>query len=79
MSQILLKSENKADIDLLLAFARRLNIGVVEVNEAESLKLASEWKQKLQLMGKAADDPLFLPDIAEVLDDFKYADEDGDS
>ncbi|MBX2928384.1 MAG: hypothetical protein KF852_11155 [Saprospiraceae bacterium] len=79
MSQILLKSDNKADIDLLLAFARRLNIGVVEVNEAESLKLASEWKQKLKLMGKAADDPLFLSDVAEVLDDFKYADEDGDS
>jgi putative cell wall-binding protein len=71
MSQILLKSDNKADIDLLLAFARRLNIGVVEVNEAESLNLASEWKQKIKLMGKAADDPLFLSDIAEVLDDFK--------
>jgi putative cell wall-binding protein len=71
MSQILLKSDNKADIDLLLAFARRLNIGVVEVNEAESLNLASEWKQKIKLMGKAADAPLFLSDIAEVLDDFK--------
>lgn len=73
MSQILLKSDNKADIDLLLASARRLNIGVVEVevNETESLKLASEWKQKLKLMGKAADHPLFLSDIAEVLDDFK--------
>jgi putative cell wall-binding protein len=71
MSQILLKSDNKADIDLLLAFARRLNIGVVEVNEAESLNLASEWKQKIKLMGKGCRRPLFLSDIAEVLDDFK--------
>jgi hypothetical protein len=75
MSQILLKSDNKADIDLLLAFARRLNIGVVELSEADILKRASERMQKVKLMREAADDPLFLSDIAEVVDDFKYADE----
>ncbi len=43
---------------------------IVSIEEEES----EEYKKNIQLMKKAAKDPLYLKDMKEVMDDFKEID-----
>lgn len=60
--------DNQLIIDLPKAFD---NISSVIVTIEEDL---SGHQKKIELMKKASKDPLFLADIKEVNDDFKFAD-----
>jgi hypothetical protein len=71
MSQLTLEFTNREDLALLLSFAKRLKVHVVSVVTNDS-KTPSD--NRLSLMKKAANDPLFLADIAEVTNDFKSTD-----
>ncbi len=71
MSQLTLEISNREDLALLLSFAKRLKVHIVSVvtNEAKT-----HVDNRRTLMQQAANDPLFLADIAEVSNDFKYSD-----
>ncbi len=71
MSQITLESVSQEDIDLLLSFAKRLKVRVVAVKTNGVIKILENRKSDMK---KAALDPLFLSDIAEVTNDFKIID-----
>lgn len=71
MSQITLESVSQEDIDLLLSFAKRLKVRVVAVKTNRATQILENRKSAMK---KAALDPLFLSDIAEVSNDFKYID-----
>ena len=65
MSQLTLEVSNQEDLDLLVSFAKRLNMRILSL---------SAVKNKKTLMQQAANDPLFLSDITEISTDFKHAD-----
>jgi hypothetical protein len=71
MSQLTLEFSNREDLALLLSFAKRLKVHIVSVvtNEAKT-----PIDNRRTLMQQAANDPLFLADIAEVSNDFKHID-----
>lgn len=71
MSQLTLEFANREDLMLLLSFAKRLNIHVVSLISDDLIEPIDSRRAILQ---QAANDPLFLADIAEVTDDFKYSD-----
>jgi hypothetical protein len=71
MGQITLEFSNREDLTLLLSFAKRLNVHVVSVKSNDENKTANSRRMILQ---QAANDPLFLADIAEITDDFKFSD-----
>ncbi|MEY4904335.1 MAG: hypothetical protein RLZZ292_2150 [Bacteroidota bacterium] len=71
MSQIILEVNNIVDLDLLLSFARRLEVNIISVKENVSFSIPKTRQQWLQ---EAAKDPLFLADIAQISEDFKYVD-----
>ncbi len=72
MSQVTLEFSNPADFALLLSVAKRLNAHIVSIQS--DAPLPSE-ENRWAILQQAANDPLFLADIAEVADDFKYVDE----
>ena len=57
--------------DTTLALAKRLNANVVSVKSDGTLQKKNNRHFLLQ---QAANDPLFLADIAEISDDFKHVD-----
>jgi hypothetical protein len=71
MGQITLEFSNREDLTLLLSFAKRMNVHVVSVKSNDENKTANSRRMILQ---QAANDPLFLADIAEITDDFKFSD-----
>jgi hypothetical protein len=71
MGQITLEFSNREDLTLLLSFAKRLNVHIVSVKSNDENKTANNRRMILQ---QAANDPLFLADIAEITDDFKFSD-----
>ena len=71
MGQLTLEFANREDLALLLSFAKRLNIHVVSLISNDVIKPIDSRRVLLQ---QAANDPLFLADIAEITDDFKYSD-----
>ena len=71
MGQLTLEFANREDLALLLSFAKRLNIHVVSLISNDAIKPIDSRRVLLQ---QAANDPLFLADIAEITDDFKYSD-----
>ena len=71
MGQLTLEFANREDLALLLSFAKRLNIHVVSLISNDLIKPIDSRRVLLQ---QAANDPLFLADIAEITDDFKYSD-----
>lgn len=76
MSQIVLEFSNQDDLMLLLTFAKRLNATVISVKKVDAKVPSSQTavSQQLALMQQAANDPLFLEDVEEVMADFAYAD-----
>jgi hypothetical protein len=71
MGQLTLEFANREDLDLLLSFAKRLNVHVVSLISND---LKSPIDNRRAMLQQAANDPLFLADIAEITDDFKYSD-----
>jgi hypothetical protein len=71
MGQITLEFSNREDLTLLLSFAKRLNVHIVSVKSNDENKTSNSRRMILQ---QAASDPLFLADIAEITDDFKFSD-----
>jgi hypothetical protein len=71
MGQITLEFSNREDLTLLLSFAKRLNVHIVSVKSNDENNSANSRRMILQ---QAANDPLFLADIAEITDDFKFSD-----
>jgi hypothetical protein len=71
MGQITLEFSNREDLTLLLSFAKRLNVHIVSVKSNDEKKSVGSRRLLLQ---QAANDPLFLADIAEITDDFKFSD-----
>ncbi len=71
MSQITLEFSNPEDFALLLSFAKRLNAHIVSVKSNDAIDSTDNRRAILQ---QAANDPLFLADIAEVTDDFRDVD-----
>lgn len=76
MSQVILEFSNQDDLMLLLSFAKRLNVRVISVNKERKAPGKKAADERLALMQQAAQDPLFLTDVAEVMDDFTHADQD---
>ena len=71
MGQLTLEYSNREDLAFILSFAKRINIPVISVLPNYSENIAEQRRAMLQ---KAANDPLFLADVAEVTDDFKHID-----
>lgn len=71
MSQVVLEFSNREDLALLLSLAKRLNAHIISI---KSDKPNYEKNNRLLLLQQAANDPLFLADIAEVTTDFKHID-----
>ncbi len=71
MNQLTLEFSNREDLALLLSFAKRLNAYVISVKLSEHSNPINTRRAMLQ---QAANDPLFLADIAEVTEDFKHLD-----
>jgi hypothetical protein len=71
MGQLTLEYSNREDLAFILSFAKRLNVPVISVSPNYSENIAEQRRAMLQ---KAANDPLFLADIADVTDDFKHID-----
>jgi hypothetical protein len=71
MSQVVLEFSNREDLTLLLSFAKRLNAHIVSVKSNDAFQPINKGRAMLQ---QAANDPLFLADIAEVTTDFQYSD-----
>ena len=71
MSQVVLEFSNREDLNLLLSLAKRLNAHVLSVKSDAPLE---EKNNRRILLEEAANDPLFLADVAEITDDFKYID-----
>ena len=71
MSQITLEFTDNEDLTLLLSFAKRLKANVVSVVSNDSKPTLTSRRALLQ---KAASDPLFLADIAEISHDFHHSD-----
>ncbi len=71
MSQLTLEFSNRDDLALLLSFAKRLNVHIVSLKSSVSIKSVNN---RQALLIQAANDPLFLADIAEITDDFKHID-----
>ena len=71
MSQIVLEFSNREDLALLLSLAKRLNANVLSVKSDGTIQ---EKNNRHFLLQQAANDPLFLADIAEISDDFKHVD-----
>ena len=71
MSQVVLEFANREDLNLLLSFAKRLNAHIVSVKSSDSFQPTNKGRAMLQ---QAANDPLFLADIAEITNDFQYSD-----
>ena len=71
MGQLTLEYSNREDLAFILSFAKRLNVPVISVLPNSSENIAEQRRAMLQ---KAANDPLFLADVAEVTDDFKHID-----
>ena len=71
MSQIVLEFSNREDLALLLSLAKRLNANVLSVKSDGTIQ---EKNNRHFLLQQAANDPLFLADIGEISDDFKYVD-----
>ena len=67
MSQIVLEFSNREDLALLLSLAKRLNANVLSVKSDGTIQ---EKNNRHFLLQQAANDPLFLADIAEISDDF---------
>ena len=67
MGQIVLEFSNREDLALLLSLAKRLNANVVSVKSDGTIQ---EKNNRHFLLQQAANDPLFLADIAEISDDF---------
>jgi hypothetical protein len=74
MSQIILETSNREDLALLLSFAKRLNIHVVSAVLMDANDSKSPVDNRRDMLKRAAKDPLFLADIAEITDDFKHSD-----
>jgi hypothetical protein len=72
MNQLTLEFSNREDLDLLLSFAKRLNAFVISVKLSEPA--SSVINTRRAMLQKAANDPLFLADIAEITEDFKHID-----
>ena len=73
MSEVVLEISNPDDLQLLLSFAKRLNVRILSVS---GLKKNSNVVSdpRLILLRQAANDPLFQSDVEEVLEDFSHAD-----
>jgi hypothetical protein len=68
MSQVLLEFYDKDDLNLLLSFAKRLNVNIISI---KSDKKEGTRESYLLEMSK---DKLFQADISEITDDFKHID-----
>lgn len=69
MSQVVLEFSNGEDLNLLLSLAKRLNAHILSVKSDSSV----EGKNNRRiLLEQAANDPLFLADVAEITNDFKH-------
>ena len=73
MSQVILELSNREDLTLLLSFAKRLNVHIVSVKSQVPFQTQTADRRRA-LLQQAANDPLFLADIAEITDDFKHVD-----
>ena len=71
MGQLTLEYSNREDLAFLLSFAKRLNVPIISVVSNDIKILVDNRRALLQ---QAANDPLFLADIAEITDDFKHID-----
>ncbi len=71
MGQLTLGYSTQEDLAFILSFAKRLNVPIISVLPNYSENVAEKRHAILQ---KAANDPLFLADVAEVTDDFKHID-----
>lgn len=69
MGQLTLEYANREDLAFLLSFAKRLNVNIISVVSNDIKSPADNRRAMLQ---QAANDPLFLADIADVTDDFKH-------
>ena len=71
MGQLTLEFANREDLALLLSLAKRLNVHVISLISND---LTKPIDSRSVLLQQAANDPLFLADIVEITDDFKYSD-----
>ena len=75
MNQLTLEFSNREDLELLLSFAKRLNAYVISVKLSEPTSKATNTRNtRRAILQQAANDPLFLADIAEITEDFKHID-----
>ncbi len=72
MGQLTLEYSNREDLAFLLSFAKRLNVPIISIISNDIKSPADNRRAILQ---RAANDPLFLADIADVTDDFKHIDD----
>lgn len=68
MSQVLLEFYDKDDLNLLLSFAKRLNVNII------SVKSDKKENTRESLILEMSKDPLFQADILEITNDFKHID-----
>jgi hypothetical protein len=68
MSQVLLEFYDKDDLNLLLSFAKRLNVNII------SVKSDKKENTRESLILEMSKDALFQADISEITDDFKHID-----
>jgi hypothetical protein len=70
MSQVILELSDKNDLELLLAFAKRLDVRIISVKNIKK-------ERKMSLMREIVKDPIFLEDMAQLANDFVHVDKEG--
>jgi hypothetical protein len=70
MSQVILELSDKNDLELLLAFAKRLDVRIISVKNIKK-------ERKMSLMREIVKDPIFLEDMAHLANDFVHVDKEG--
>ena len=76
MNQVILEFSDQNDLMLLLSFAKRLDAKVVSIKKSRKSFAKEATDGRMRLMQIAAQDPLFLTDVREVMEDFAHADQD---
>ena len=71
MSQIVLELSNREDLALLISVAKRLNAHIISIKSEIKDKSHETRADVLKAM---AADPLFMADVSEITEDFKFSD-----
>lgn len=73
MSEVVLEISNQDDLQLLLSFAKRLNVKILSIKGQNNF-IETPIDPRIALLQQASKDPLFLSDLEEIAEDFSHID-----